>query len=188
MENRDNNNLGNQSSNNNNLNSDLTKAVDRNYESITGKSCTVLDMARESVVDPGKIDEIVEEAMEKYEGLEEKISDLVDSGNISDKKKILDLQKEACDTLTKSVTQVDKIYRSEFLSGANMPEEGDQYDRKMRELEHDTSLRSDMVNKQTRYLEEQIKNQELGENSSEKPQVTGSLVDDYADVSLEPGD
>jgi vesicle coat complex subunit len=100
----------------------------------------------------------------------------------------LDLQKEACDTLTKSVTQVDKIYRSEFLSGANMPEEGDQYDRKMRELEHDTSLRSDMVNKQTRYLEEQIKNQELGENSSEKPQVTGSLVDDYADVSLEPGD
>jgi hypothetical protein len=55
----------------------------------------------------------------------------------------------------------------------------------MRELESYTSERNNMINEQIRILDE--RNEDLDENNSES-QSTGSIIDDYANPSLEPGD
>jgi hypothetical protein len=163
--------------NNNNQNSNITEQLDANMERIEINSLALIDIAQDSVTDPSEIDEIKQRTREKFDELIDSIDDLGVPDNVSDKKRKLDLEEEVCDTLTKSVSDIDRIYRND-LSRLSMPDIESEYDQKMMELENDISVRRDMVEEQKRILDEE----------EENSQPTGSLTEDYANPALEPGD
>ncbi len=163
--------------NNNNQNSNITEQLGANMERIEDNSLALINIAQDSVTNSNEIDEIKQRTMDKYNEILDSIDDLGVPDNVSDKKRKLDLEEEVCDTWTKSVSDVDRIYRND-LSRPSMPEIEIEYDQKMMELENDISVRRDMVEEQKRILDEE----------EENSQPTGSLTEDYANPALEPGD
>ena len=166
----------------------LERKLDSNEDKILTSASTILDISYDSMNSNRsrkKIETIQEDAMDKYNELSEASSEIKesDNSNIPIAKLIaLEAQDEACKHLTTSVTKVDKIVRDTYASGYRIWPERQQYDEKMRQLEYFTKDRNEKSSQLKNHLNKEVKKDITDSNTKE------SLIDEYADLSSEPGD